>query len=199
MPSIGSVRRWLACAAVASIASAAGCRRDEVTHFRVKKPAAAALARTVGPASPSGDVAPPETPRNALKWSLPRGWTGSPAGGMRYATLKAPVSGRIDVSVVVLPGPAGGELANVNRWRGQLGLPGIDQAALARSRKPIQSQAGIVSVYDFESDGQQKSRLVAGLLVVEGSTWFVKMVGDASAVAAARSDFLRLLQSLHAD
>lgn len=199
MPCNRSIRRWLAWAAVASVASTAGCRRDEITHSRVRKPSAATLARTVAPASPSAEVPPPEMPRNALKWSLPRGWTATAAGGIRYATLKAPVSGRVDVSVVVLPGPAGGELANVNRWRGQLGLPGIDEAALARSRQPIRSKAGIVSVYDFESDGQQKSRLLAGLLVVEGSTWFVKMVGDASAVAAARPDFLRLLQSLHAD
>ncbi len=118
---------------------------------------------------------------------------------MRYATLKAPVEGRIDVSVTVLPGEAGGELANVNRWRGQIGLPAMDAAALAAAREPLRTKAGTVSVYDFTNDAGAKSRVVAGLAVVDGNTWFVKMTGDAAAVAAARPDFLRIVESLRRD
>ena len=135
----------------------------------------------------------------SLKWTLPRGWTDSPGSGMRYATLKPPIAGRIDVSVIVLPGPAGGELANVNRWRGQIGLGPIDENAMAAARKPLKAKAGTISVYDFSSEGDAKSRVVAGLAVVDGNTWFVKMLGDASAVHAARPDFTRLLQSLRLD
>jgi hypothetical protein len=118
---------------------------------------------------------------------------------MRYATLKAPVDGRIDVSVTVLPGEAGGELANVNRWRGQIGLPAMDAAALAAARAPLRTKVGTVSIYDFTNDGSAKSRVVAGLTVVDGNTWFVKMTGDAAAVAAARPDFLRIVESLRRD
>ena len=131
-----------------------------------------------------------------MKWTLPKGWTESLSGGMRYATLKAPVPGKLDVSVVVLPGPAGGELANVNRWRGQIGLPPVDEAALAGARKLVRSGAGPVSLYEFTSEGQRRSRIVAGLVEVAGNTWFVKMVGDAEPASAARPDFLRLVESL---
>ena len=48
----------------------------------------------------------------------------------------------------------------------------------------------------FTSDGQKKSRVVAGLFEAGGSTWFVKLTGDAEAVASARPDFLRLMESL---
>jgi hypothetical protein len=115
---------------------------------------------------------------------------------MRYATLRAPVEGRLDVSVVVLPGPAGGELANVNRWRSQIGLPPLDDAGLGAARKRLTSRAGPVSVFDFTSEGQARSRMIAGLLTVGGSTWFVKMVGDAGPVGTAQPDFTRLLESL---
>jgi hypothetical protein len=112
---------------------------------------------------------------------------------MRYATLRAPVDGKLDVSVTVLPGDAGGELANVNRWRNQIGLPPIDGAALAAARKPVPSGAGAISLYDFTSADK---RLVAGLTLVDGNSWFIKMTGEAAAVGRARSDFLRLVESL---
>jgi hypothetical protein len=112
---------------------------------------------------------------------------------MRYATLRAPVSGKADVSVTVLPGDAGGELANVNRWRGQIGLPPIDGAALAAARKPVKTGAGAVSLYDFTGGDK---RLIAGLTLVDGNSWFVKLTGEAGPVGQARKDFLRLVESL---
>jgi hypothetical protein len=143
-----------------------------------------------------GDVAMPPAPSAGLRWTLPKGWNEKREGGMRYATLTPPVTGRIDGSVVVLPGPAGGELSNVNRWRSQIGLEPIDEATLARSRQAVRSKAGTLSVYDFTSSGTKKSRVVAGLFEAGGSTWFVKLTGDAEAVASARPDFVRLMESL---
>jgi hypothetical protein len=189
---------------------AAACSRDEVTHFRVPKtpeaaaPGDAASAAASGaahqaPAPPpgmAGDVPAPPPPEHGLTWTLPRGWKEERSGGMRYATLKPNVTGRIDASVVVLPGPAGGELSNVNRWRGQIGLTAIDEGALARARKAVATRAGPLSVFDFTSEGQKRSRLIAGVLEAGGSTWFVKVTGDADAVAAARPDFTKLLESL---
>jgi len=100
---------------------------------------------------------------------------------------------------LVLPGPAGGELANVNRWRNQIGLPPLDETAMAAARKTLDAKAGPISLYDFTSDGQKKSRVVAGLAAVGGSTWFVKMAGDEQPVATARIDFIHLLESLRRD
>jgi len=187
-------------ALAAALFLSTGCQRDEITHFRADKAPQTTAARTVSPAMVREEVAsPPPAATGSLKWTLPRGWTDSPGSGMRYATLKPPIAGRIDVSVIVLPGPAGGELANVNRWRGQIGLGPIDENAMAAARKPLKAKAGTISVYDFSSEGDAKTRIVAGLAVVDGNTWFVKMLGDASAVHAARSDFTRLLQSLRRD
>jgi len=207
------VATFFAATFVAALALDA-CSRDEVTHVQVPKEPAApspAPAPPAGGGMPAsgdtpppgmaGDVPPPPVPSggSAMKWSLPKGWTEKLSGGMRYATLKAPGEGKLDVSVVVLPGPAGGELANVNRWRGQIGLPPVDEAALASARKTVKSKAGPVSLFDFTSDGQQKSRMVAGLVESGGNTWFVKMVGDAERAAAARPDFIHLVESLRFD
>jgi hypothetical protein len=193
---VGARATLLALAAVSL--SMTACKRDEVTHARVRKEQPAAATMPASMASRAGEVPPPPAPSSgdSLQWQLPSGWQESKAGGMRFATLKPNVSGKLDVSIVVLPGEAGGELANVNRWRGQIGLPPVDEAALGAARKAVKSRAGTVSVYDFTSDGTAKTRMIAGLLLVNGNSWFLKMVGDADAVASARGGFLKLLETL---
>ncbi|HET7826910.1 MAG TPA: hypothetical protein VFK90_16360, partial [Anaeromyxobacter sp.] len=159
-------------------------------------PAPSTLAATA-PAGMPGDVPAAGRPASGgLRWTLPSGWTEAQGGQMRFATLKPPVQGKVDASVVVLPGPAGGELANVNRWRNQIGLPPIDEAALAAARKIVQTKAGPLKVYDFTNGGKTGTRVVAGLTESGGNTWFVKLSGDAAAVGAARDDFMKLLRSL---
>lgn len=181
----------LAALALAAL-SLAACQRDEVAHYRVPR------TRPEVMASAAGVPAPAPSEGGGLRWTLPTGWKEAQGGGqMRYATLTAPVQGKLDVSVIRLPGPAGGELANVNRWRNQIGLAPIGEADLAPARKVVKTAAGELAVYDFASEGAKKTRTIAGLTSIEGETWFVKMTGDAEAVASARPAFLDLLGSLH--
>jgi hypothetical protein len=199
-PAMTMRRPALLQASVAALLfSAAACRRDDaITHLRAAKAPEATAARTM-PASPSATDGPPrQAPASGLRWTLPKGWTQKEAGGMRYATLRPPAE-QVDVSVVVFPGAAGGELANVNRWRGQLGLPVIDETALASARKTVRTRVGPFAIYDLSSEGEKKSRLIAALAVVGGNTWFLKMVGDASAVGASLADLMRLVEGLRAD
>jgi hypothetical protein len=194
--------KTLLAALVATLAFA-GCKKDEITHFRVAKPKPSDATAT-GPGGPpampanmAGNVPPPAAPSGdqALAWTLPQGWTESRGGGgMRLATLK-PTGSTADVSVIVLPGDAGGELANVNRWRGQIGLGPIDAAALAAARQVTKAPAAPVAVFDFASDAKG-TRVIGGIAEVTGNTWFFKLSGDAAAVNAAKPDFLRLLGSL---
>lgn len=147
-------------------------------------------------AMPGGEVPPPPRPEGgqALKWTLPKGWTTAQAGGMRYATLKPTSSENAEVSVVTLSGPAGGELANVNRWRSQLGLPPVEEAALASARKIVKSKAGTVAIFEFANSG---NRMVVGLLSTpNGNTWFLKLMGEDAPVNQAKPDFMKLLGTL---
>ncbi len=181
--------RVRALTALSAMALVAGCQRDEVAHFRVPKPRPEVMATAVAPPGP------PEG--GGLRWKLPAGWKEAQGGSqMRYATLTPPVQGKVDVSVIRLPGPAGGELANVNRWRNQIGLAPLGEGDLAPARKVVKTAAGDLSVYDFTSEGAKKTRTIAGLASIQGDTWFVKMTGDAEAVASARPAFLDLLGSL---
>lgn len=191
------------------LALALGCRSDRVSHYRVPKEAPAAHPDHPGhddheghdhPPAQAAAPAPAEATPGSLKWSLPKGWSQLPGEGMRFATFKAPFAGKLEATVVVLPGPAGGELANVNRWRGQIALPALDEAALAKARTLLKTKAGALNVYDFTSEGGAKSRMVVGYIASpDGNTWFLKMTGDLDPVAKAKPDFMNLLGSLRLD
>jgi hypothetical protein len=167
---------------------APGCRRDEVRRYRIAKEAVAATVDNPATQSITG----------GLQWTLPQGWTLSEGDGMRYATLKPSTPGKVDISVIALTGAAGGELANVNRWREQMGLAPIEnEKDLDGIRKTTKSAAGDVAVFDFTSPGTAKSRMLVGLLgAADGNTWFLKMTGDEAPVAQAKKEFLQWIGSL---
>ncbi|HYD39346.1 MAG TPA: hypothetical protein VEB43_00825 [Anaeromyxobacter sp.] len=178
-------------AAVATLLLGA-CQRDGVRRYIVEKEGDTVPAATAGPTAPRPAVAE----GGGVRWTLPAGWQEKQGGGdMRHATLTPP-GANAEVTVVRLSGPAGGELANVNRWRNQLGLPPLGAPELAPARKTLGTAAGELAVYDFTSTGAKKLRTVAGLTSVEGETWFFKLTGDADAVASVRPAFLDLLGSL---
>src|SRR5690606_17030938 len=79
----------------------------------------------------SGESGSPEV-AGAEPWVAPAGWSRMPGERpMRVATYEAASeSGPVEVAVTRFPGRVGGELANINRWRGQMGLPAIDESEL---------------------------------------------------------------------
>lgn len=137
--------------------------------------------------------------REELDWVLPNGWTSERVTtGMRYATIKPGGEAQLDVSVIPLDGRAGGELANVNRWRGQIGLEAIDEKVLAGLRRELKSQAGPVALFDLNNPKNPSGRMVVGMVTPKGgSTWFLKMAGPDESVSKAKPAFLKVLESLH--
>lgn len=176
------------------------CAREEVSHARVPK-SAAAPHQPMPPMMQAGKDELPAPPKpgvgQALSWTLPHGWTDSKAAsGMRYATLKPP-TGQPEVTIVVLPGSAGGELPNVNRWRGQIGLSPLDDAGLAQARKELKTAAGAINLYDLAGEGAEAGRMLAAILTTaDGNTWFIKLQGTTTTVAPLVTDFQAILQSL---
>jgi hypothetical protein len=104
-----------------------------------------------------------------------------------------------DVSVVPLPGLAGGDLDNVNRWRGQVGLKGVTQEELARLAQPVTIDHQAAQLYEQagENPGSGgKSRILAAVTRREGVAWFFKMTGDDELVAQQKPAFIEFLQSV---
>lgn len=172
-------------AVVISLISLAACGREDISVRREAKETPAATA-AFEPSAPAG-----------LRWSAPKGWAEKPAGNMQVAAFGLPSSA--GVTIAMFPGDVGGELANVNRWRGQISLPPVAEGELAALRERVETRAGAAQLYDFTGPGEARTRLVAAMLRVGDSTWFFKLTGTEAAVAAARPAFLEFLKGLRRD
>lgn len=84
-------------------------------------------------------------------------------------------------------------LANINRWRGQVGLKPIGAAEVKDAYAKI--QAGKQTGRYLKLDGSETSMLVA-MLDRSGSTWYIKLLGDAPLVTAQEAAFKKFVQSV---
>ncbi|VAX39917.1 hypothetical protein MNBD_PLANCTO02-285, partial [hydrothermal vent metagenome] len=74
-------------------------------------------------------------------WKLPQGWKQEKRSGMRFATIKFDDDKTLEMSVTLLPRNGASKedylLANINRWRKQLGLRNI---SLEKMRKKLKGE-----------------------------------------------------------
>ena len=188
--------------ALAALAFLAGCGQGDIRVYRVAKEAvqpeqtAQADTGAVPPGHPDISSASP-----GLTWKLPAGWEEVAPGEMRVASFRIKgQNGKLaDVSIVPLPGMAGGELNNVNRWRGQVGQPAVTEADLAQLAQPVEIAGQRAQLYEQagkapNSDGD--SRILAAIQRHSGTAWFFKMTGDDSLVTEQKPTFIEFLKSV---
>lgn len=168
------------------------CRREDISVRRVPKDTGPSLSMT----APAGIAAPAAAGHREVDWKVPSGWKELPAGNMRVGSWTVPAEGGpIDVSVIPLSGDAGGDLANVNRWRGQIGLTNVDAAGLGNISRRMAVGPHDALVVEFSSGGDAAKRLLAVIFVQKGTSWFFKAVGPDAPTARMKPDFLRFAAS----
>lgn len=183
----------------------AGCRKDEITTYRIPKEATPAQPPSAAPAAspaPAGGSAMANTPvatanGAALTWTAPASWTPKPAGGMRKGSysVKGP-GGEADLAITAFPGDVGGDLANVNRWRGQLQLPPISQGELESATRHLDRNGLHLTVVDLVGTGSSAQRILGVIVPHGGATWFFKLMGPDQLVAQERAAFLAFLDTI---
>jgi hypothetical protein len=183
----------------------ASCGQEKVSVYRVpreKEPvmgaADAAAPAEPAPAPTMADTAVPTAGAAALAWDAPASWKAKPASAMRKASYEVPgANGPCDLSVTAFPGDVGGELANVNRWRGQIGLPQLGESELDSAVSRVQVNGLGVTLVELGPTGAGDGKSILGAIVpVDGATWFFKLSGPGPSVKAARGDFLGFVQTV---
>jgi hypothetical protein len=94
---------------------------------------------------------------------------------------------------------AGSDLSNVNRWRGQVGLPAIEEQELGKIGLGVKIDGLDAKLYDLAGENAgsgEKTRILAAMLRRGGVAWFFKMTGDDTLVAAEKAAFIKLLESM---
>ena len=180
-----------------------GCGRDNVKVYHVENNDSAASpppATTMPATMPNGVPAPDKSGLPPLKYSLPDGWKEKPPTQMRVASFEISDGGKqADVSVIPMGGTAGGNLANVIRWRGQVGLGSVDEEAVQKMTEKVVIAGQDSDLFDIAgsgSDGSGAQRIIASVLHREDTAWFFKIIGDADLVEKNKPAFVSFLKSV---
>ena len=178
----------------------AGCSKPAVEFYRVpreKDPELPAAAATTAPAEGAAPFAangsgmaetPVATASGAgLHWTAPAGWKAKPLSAMRKGSFAVAGSGGADadLSITAFPGDVGGELANVNRWRGQVQLPALAPADLAARAKQAEAELAAARAQAKEADAQV--RIVEAMSKGGLSAARAQLSGTATSAASAEA------------
>ena len=154
----------------------------------------AASIRLDGPQSQS------QTPPSYLRWQVPTDWQVDSPRPMREVTFVAGQDTRCWITL--LGGDGGGALANTNRWLAELGQDPISPAQLAQlpTMKILDGDAIVIeSTGSYSSMGsppQDGWALIGLIRILPDRTVFIKLVGPAEEVEAARDSMSELVSSL---
>jgi hypothetical protein len=117
-----------------------------------------------------------------LTYTVPDSWEEFPPQSVRKANFRvADENGTAEIAVTVFPGDVGGQLANVNRWRSQIGLDPVDVEGMQQVVRPftISQHNGALVTLEGATDS-----ILGGILSFHGSTWFFKMQGAKGTVSS---------------
>jgi hypothetical protein len=172
----------------------AGCDRDD--SIRVyQAPRDPPPAANVGAQPHSAPASQPVQQSAGAPWDIPPGWQQQPDKPMRVATFEA---GGAEVIITRFGSESFSSLlANINRWRAQVGLEPLDDANAVKSQEVA---VGRHKAKMFDMIGPEKAgsahRLRVAVLVNGPEVWYFKMQGPSGAVEQQASAFDQFLQSV---
>ena len=173
------------------------CERTDVREYEAPKetfPQKAAVREQIEQAQNSAQT-------SAISLKAPPGWQRQPPAPMRKASfvVEGADGAKVDISVTSFQGESGGLLANINRWRGQLGLEAVDAEHL-ESIIERRTLAGrdfvIVDLANEQAPADKRQRVIGAIVPAPGETWFFKMTGDDALTAAQKPALLEVLESV---
>ncbi len=158
----------------------------------------------------TGDMATQSLPQQALsqegnpQWTVPEGWEPGRPSQMRRGSFQVVGDDNkmADIAVTTFPGDVGGMLANINRWRGQIGLGPVTAGMVDATVEKLDINGKECQYVDLvglapPSGKFHPQRSLVGTFTHQGNSWFFKMSGDASLVEMQQKSFMEFLNSVN--
>jgi hypothetical protein len=136
---------------------------------------------------------------NSPTWSVPSNWVEKAPGAMLFKSFSVAdnTGASAGVTVSFFPGDVGGALANVNRWRGQMGLSPVAEDHLDGIADKLETAGGVATLVDFEgADAKAGQRLIAVIVPHGDNTWFYKMLGEKALVTKEKDSFVNFVKTV---
>ena len=160
-----------------------GCQQREIQVYTAAKDL-----RAVAQSEPAS-AAPPT-------WTVPEHWVSQPTTAFRVGSFEVPgTAGAADLAISFLSGPAGGILANINRWRGQLQLAPTDDEGLKSLTRLLTIGEDSVLLVTLTSADLQ-TRIVVAIWEKPGGAWFFKLMGPVPTLVQEEAVFSQFLESI---
>lgn len=142
--------------------------------------------------------APPRRPASGFKYDVPEGWKEQAGGGFaKAAFLVSDGDQQASVTLTPLAGNAGGMIANVQRWRTQVGLDAGTEAQVKNDLQMIECMGEKRPYADVA--GPDGKRILGVIVERPGQTWFIKLTGPTGLVGKQKSAFEAFVRSLRLD
>jgi hypothetical protein len=135
----------------------------------------------------------------SLAWTAPAHWQPKAGSAMRKGTYAITGDGgaAAELAITAFPGDVGGEVANVNRWRGQLQLTPIAERDVAGAVTRLSANGLAITVLDVTNPSlTPPAHMIGAMVPYDGSTWFFKLTGSDALVAREKPAFLEFVQSI---
>lgn len=192
--------RWNGLGLLLLAVTLTGCDRGQIKVYQLSNNDSSSSSSTplnATGAMPDQNVNSAAQPQ--LQWTVPADW--HPVPPAQFLLAEYSITGadgtKAEVNVAQLAGSGGGVLANVNRWRGQIGLDPVDETGLARLTTTMAvtgGQATFVDMTGTDANGQP-TRLVAAIVPMGDETWFYKLMGDEKVVASQKDAFTKFART----
>ena len=171
-------------------------------HFAGNGIEAPPLGSAPAGADPHAGLATQEASSDAPKWNVPAQWVETaPSSAMIFKSFSAPggAGAKADITVSFFQGEVGGVLANVNRWRGQMGQPPVEQGQLKGLTESLATPNGTATLVDIvgaNAETGQSARLVAAIVPHGDKTWFYKLMGNGKVVEGQKNSFVEFVKTV---
>lgn len=155
---------------------------------------------------------PPIDPQGAANVTpftheVPQGWQPRRALGIRKAEFQIERDGKTAVVTAIdfqaTAGPMIADpVANVNRWRSEVGLPPLSDEEFKKTVERIEIDGAEATFVDAVPDAREPEQseaatgTLAAMLARGGAIWFFKLTGDRDLVADQRDEFQSFLKSV---
>lgn len=139
---------------------------------------------------------PPPGASDLLTYDVPVGWKPGRTDRMRKAAFEVAESDRkVEITAIDLAASAGEDVVgNVNRWRGQVGLPELTEQQMAEELAAM-TIGGEPGTY-VELPGPSGETILGAIVVHEDRGWFFKLTGDSELAERERERFRQFLDSV---
>jgi hypothetical protein len=185
----------------------AGCGKNEPQYYEVQQPEPAPQASEQMSAAHAGHdhaaMAAAAERGPGFGYTAPEAWRAVDPGNMQILSFEAGSAVELPVqfSVSAFPGDVGGQVANINRWRRQVGLGPMDPAVVSDFVEELQISGMPAWEVDFTGPAGSGSnggaaRVRVAVVSHNGQSWFFKLTGNDAAVADELANYRAFLETV---